>query len=297
MSSNGRNANAAKRNKRLIAIFLIVLVTFSTIYFPLSPINKYVQGGRLDGNQEFKTITTMTPDARFLNEIIQLIPSNASVLTQNSIPQLSGRENVQVPVAPSRYVPSIPYNYILIDTAITPEQYLGQVITIVNESLWNGSFGILAEGHGALLLERNYSGSPVIFIPNNLTLKANDFSILNNSEMVGNSVIKGIKTGFTMWYGPYVYLPPGSYSATFELSSANVSVSPKSIVTLDVVSGNTTYASSNISVNQFSSNMSIRYFTLNFSLQGYVGPMQFRGMNYISNASLSFYGVNITQKL
>ncbi len=281
---------------KLIRFVLIFIILFSVMYYPLSPLNQYVSGGPPNGNFELKTITTITPQMIFLDNVINLIPNNGSVLTQNSIPQLSGREYVQVPVLPSVYIPSIPYNYILIDTAITPQIYLTQFISIINHSLDNHTFGILAEGMGAILLERGYTGLPILFAPLDFSIGITSFYIPNNSELVNNSTILGLKGGQSMWFGPYINLPPGKYSVTYYISSSNASKSTQNAISIDTVYGNTILASQNISINQFQDNNSIKSFTLFFQLNDYEGNIQFRGMNYNGNSDLTFYGVTILQK-
>lgn len=279
---------------KMVVALLIAVVLFNTVYSPFSPVNKYVQGGPPQGNQEFYNITHMTASDVFLYRVMSLIPENGSVLTQNSIPQLSGREYIQVPAPPSVFVNSIPYNYILIDTDITPAQYLGEVFQIAQSSLANHTFGVLAEGIGALLLKRGYTAKPVLFVPTVETFTAENLWVFSNSIKTGYQ-IHGEESGLAMWYGPYVTLSPGKYQVTFNLSSSNVSNINTSALTLDVVSNSTTFASMKIFRNMFLVNGTVETFILDFTLSSYTYLVQFRGMYYNSSSNLTLYSIVLRQ--
>lgn len=288
-----REAYKKPVNKATIAL-VVIMLSFTIVYFPLSPVNQYVQGGYFNGNHSLSGITYISNDVRTLHQFIGLIPSNASVLTQNDIPQLSGREYVATMGAYEQYEQNLTYDYILFDYNFSYFTNTVGDISMINGALASGYYGILAEAPGALLLERNYHSNPKIFVPYSYNFSVNTF-YMGDHAITHENILTDNYSGGYMWYGPYVTLYPGTYNFTFYLSSDNVTNSSFQAITLDINSGPIFYSEKNISMSSFTTNNTIVAFTLTAAFSTITQSVEFRGIAYNGNAHLSLYSVNVTQ--
>jgi len=197
-------------------------------------------------------LPVQTERGLLLNEILALIPPNASILTQNDIgPHVSNRLNAYVYV-PEPLKDNVPIEYILIDVNSGwfkwvpgfPESKLISPVEFAKEALNSGKYGIFASSEGILLLKRGYDGKPIIFKPyiaelNYKNLKIGDVGeIVNYETSVSGKVIyhSSEKESGYIWYGPYINLPPGLYEATFTLKVNSAFEPEDRLLTLDVTS-------------------------------------------------------------
>lgn len=163
-----------------------------------------------------------------IQKMLTLIPSNASVLTENDIfPHVSNRAEAYM------YMPNstnVSVDYILVDQ--TSQWYKWQQPPIFGERnppgiyaeevLQNGTFGILASAKNITLLEKGYTGEPTWFEPyiasfnyENLTLD-HGLAIEDPTSSSGRVFFSGGQgTNRTFWHGPYAALPFGLYKVTF----------------------------------------------------------------------------------
>ena len=276
---------------KAVKALVVVALVLGIVYFPLSPVNESVSGGYSLGYANLRGITTVTPAVAFLWKVIALIPANASVLTQNNIPQLSGREFVETPGA---FSASIPYNYILIDSTLT---YFSPMIgwaPYINNALVNEGFGIVANGWGALLLERGYTGPIRLFVPTVNTYSGNQF--LPGAAVVNGTTLVGNVSAFGMWYGPYAQLFPGSYTVNFTLSSNRTQPATIPAITLDVYSayGALVYAQRVVYLGNFSGPNQRTVFEVNFVLPDYISGVEFPGLTPTGAATLTLWNVTLT---
>lgn len=278
---------------RMVSGMVVMGIFFAVLYSPFSPVNAQVTGGYFNGNHELSTITGVTPQVQFLHRVISLIPPEASVLTQDNIPQLSSREYWQ---PADLYSPSIPFDYILMDTSLTYFAGLSSLIPFVSSGINNGTFGILAEGEGAILLERGYTGLPVLAVPLNVSYDSATLSLGPNSTSDGSSIVAG-QPAYDMWFGPYASLYPGSYVATFELKSNTTQPAGAVAIYLDVVSGSAPVVYDRIPVylGNFSSAGQPMTFSIPFHLSLFTEGVQFRGMFPTGAAQLTLLGVSLLQ--
>lgn len=172
-----------------------------------------------------------------LHEMITLIPSNASILTQNYIfPHVSSRTDAYL-------IPFDLPSFREYGKKETIENYTRQMINnsdyilinvnqqdywrdFVLEEISNGQFGIYALTYSFVLFKRNYDGAPM-FIPDidcEVFLVYRDHSI-SSGEIVPDATSKsgyvafsqkGVNNG-SFIYGPYVCLPSGTFNVTFEI--------------------------------------------------------------------------------
>jgi hypothetical protein len=109
--------------------------------------------------------------------------------------------------------------------------------------LERGDYGVLAAARGVLLLEKDYTGEPVIFEPydskyNYEKMSLASGSVIEDPTSTSGRVLfhseKDLKGN--MWYGPYVDLPQGLYKVTYRIKVVNASAINASdhLLTVDV---------------------------------------------------------------
>ena len=140
------------------------------------------------GNYDANSSITCTIEDKELNSMIMKIPEGSSVAIQNNMPQLVQSYNYVVPFnnynGSPEYIITDPYSTWFYDIAISPGSYTNTV-SLANEKLSSGSYGILYEESGMILMEKGYTGTPKQFIPYEV-------------NVTNNSVIN--------------FMPPGNYS-------------------------------------------------------------------------------------
>jgi len=165
-----------------------------------------------------------------LHKILDLIPSNASILTQNDIfPHISGRRNAYVfPFSstfenPTDFIPTLrtyisEVEYILIDWSSDPITSIFLFELNVTEQ-----FGLLAEADGTLLLKRDYFGSPILFVAYTKIFNVHDLLLVNGQvvkdEKSGNPVLhhSTLDNIDDFWYGPGFFLSSGHYFVDYSI--------------------------------------------------------------------------------
>ncbi len=110
----------------------------------------------------FVTVPLVTEHNRVAEYFTKLIPSNASVLTQNDLfPHLSRRLYAYVEAFNQSFPSNLAFDYVLIDTN-TP-WYTASFEKLVCNLTRNGIFGLQYAADGMWLLKKNYTGE--IFYP------------------------------------------------------------------------------------------------------------------------------------
>lgn len=235
----------------------------------------------------------VTDHERLLDEIIKLIPSDASVITQNDIfAHVSRRSNAYVTI-PS---PATSIEYILVDvssrwyTAPLPEPPLS---TTVPKLLMEGDYHILAVADGIVLYKKGYVGRPILYVPlpyrrfkyKHLTIvngRVNDDPTSASQKVINHSV--NDPTG-VFWYGPArapAWFVPGKYKATFRLKVGSNDVS--NVLRIDIAVEDGEIQSKQISGTDFKQPDQWQNFTLWFQLQKPEPSVEFRGI-YVTNAT------------
>lgn len=294
ISKSARNNHFGSRSpdRRPALALAVTVLVFAAVYFPPSPVNSYVQGGYFSGNHDYQGITTVTPADEFLWKTIALVPSDAAVLTQNSIPQLTGREYYQIA---GDVHPNIPYNCILMDGVQTYFTDVSTLVPYAQAALTNKTFGIVAEGLGALLLEEGYSGPPELYDPTAANYTGNELALYSGSY--SGTTIVGSGPAFSLWYGPSATLYPGSYNVTFAVSINTTAHNVSPIIALDVVSGggSTVYSSLNLYTSNFSAPGGVKIFTLSFNITQIQSTIEYRGMFPSGFATITLHYIDVTQ--
>lgn len=282
-----------KQSTKMLIALGISTILFGIVYSPISPVNSYVSGGYFAGNHDTSALTTCTAEDQFLWKMISLVPKNASVITENDFPQLSGREHFE-----TGFSHSAPWRYNFMFTSIGFNNFENQAsfINLMNHNLANGSFGVYAEGMGGILLKENYHGMPVLFKPTNLNITPSSL-LLGPYAKVNASTLVNTNTAYDFWFGPYINLLPGNYTATFYLSASNVSAKHIALLSLDVAVGSnvTVINSTEVYTNNFTSQNEIIAFSLNFTSARITTGVQLRGMFPTGVSQLTLYSIAIQQ--
>jgi uncharacterized membrane protein len=171
-------------------------------------------------------------DQKVLN-LLALLPENASVLTQNNIfPLVSNRVNAFLFPSGVRYPPGTTFDKVMEDLLNKSDFIVADIKTdnIVAPTLLsflsrNSDFGVYASSDGAFILKRNYTQAPVLFEGITNTYDYSSFVLVDGSVVKDNNSTAGYallhsrqnKLFTIFWSGPYVFLSPGEYTATFRL--------------------------------------------------------------------------------
>jgi hypothetical protein len=227
----------------ILKIALIVSMVFIVSLSPLSPISETFAAKQLVW---YPTVSffSYNEDVYSLHKLLDLIPSDATVLTQNHIfPHVSNRLNAYVVPIVGRFENDTEY----IDGLINKSEYILLDLwawdpfsaMIFDEITKNGSFGVYALGSKSLLFKRDYQGSPMFehyteyrFFQAYKDSWVTGQIVPDASSKSGNVALcaEGFK-GLSI-FGPQTYLLSGTYNVTFMMK---VDDNPSETVgTLDV---------------------------------------------------------------
>jgi uncharacterized membrane protein len=246
-----------------------------------------------------------------LEDVLSLVPSNASIATQNDIEShLAQRENIFILTWPM----NMNVDYIVVD--LTSSQILygppgasSSPLQALHAVLYGGQYGVIAYADGVLLLRKGYSGGYVLHRPYQRTFTYKDLNpassdaveIFDGSSRSGTVIIhRPNDQAGLVWYGPNTWLFTGDYNVTFRLKAESKSQN----ITLDVFAsswdfGSNTWAGKIVAEKTFDSsdfamNGNWVEFTLNFNVDG-LRQMEFRGFCLTNNASFALDAISVVQ--
>ncbi len=274
---------------------LSIAILFAVVYQPYGPLQAYTA----DNFGLENILSSNHLEYVEINSMIDLIPQNTSfVFFQNSMPevlprpleyegtplmpytvaanlttQLSNKEWVPVtvdyaifnPYSPFFEVPgSAPYN-------TTAYEFLHKFMA-------TGQYGILAEVNGMILLEKNYSGPPKLYIPYHAFVAA------NASFEQGNYI------------GP-LYMSPGEYSVSFDIRVSDNSINNHYVLRVLEDGGENVFCTLNVSYLNFPGQNLWTNVTLLLTLQNAWSSIEFyaSATNGTPSETISVRGVNIEQ--
>ncbi|MEM4068179.1 MAG: DUF2079 domain-containing protein, partial [Candidatus Micrarchaeaceae archaeon] len=297
------------------ATIFVLVILLATVYQPYGPIDEYSQAGT---NLSWITDVNMTTFNN-LEHIVNMIPKNDPyVMTQDNIPEIYPRTLLY------EYTPITPLSYFF--TNITVDNHYMRVASghIYNvridyvladienpyywqespESMYNftklfygsGEYGILAEAYPIVLLERNYTGPILYYVPFSENFKYNEFNFgpltkTNNNYLYAQNISKYV----TVWYGPATYLGPGEYNITFQLETSNNSLANTLNLDVSANSGQTILASQNINGSNFTMENKWTNITLNINVSNFIQNVEFRGFSSHWNGTIALKGVYVKQ--
>lgn len=207
---------------------ILILIIGMIIAFPADPIAPhpvfYKAGGSAMSNFWDLKMTNATG---FLLEARDSIPHDSYILTQNNLmPFFSNFENVySTPGSPGINGNLSKIQFIV---AELPNFWATQggtslsILELVNNALISDSWGIYAEygPAGLIILERGYTGTPLLYIPANEYFASADFTTSTPAIHHGGALIFNNSDNVS-WTGPNSYLLPGIYNITFYLNSTS----------------------------------------------------------------------------
>jgi len=263
------NSISVRTAMRMAKSLLILGLVFSLFLSPL-------------GLTHISAFPKITEHDVLLEKVIDLIPPNASVLTQNNIlPHVSNREFVYGNDLPKNVVPE----YVLID--ITNEWSRLCVGPVPGSTIYdlfynylakNYSYGLYASVDGILLYKLNYKGEPVLYVPYDKEFLPEDMIIANGS-----------------FYGPYTCLPPGTFNITFTLYVPKPIKQDTYVITLDVSADYGKEILASKPLYGFELKEGYNNITLAISSDKPLFDVEFRGLNPNTNVSLSLVKVYVEQ--
>ena len=165
------------------------------------------------GNYDAHSSITYTLEDRELNSMIMKIPEGSSVAIQNNMPQLVQSYNYVLPCngynGSPQYIITDPYSVWFYNVGISPNTYT-DTLTLVNEKLSSGDYGMLYEESGMILLEKNYTGKIIKFIPYKESVRNN--SIINFIPPGNYSVESNVNVTLISNNGTYKIVPHNGYA-------------------------------------------------------------------------------------
>jgi hypothetical protein len=237
-NGGGPTDNKSHVQKRIIATMLVLNVL---LLFIISPV-----GISAFTNRSIRPYAATTEadiiHAGKVHEVLKLIPPNASVATiHNLFPHVCQRLHAYFLTWPLGY----DVDYILVDLK-SPSFYWGiyppTPDQIVTDLMNRTAYGLLASADGVLLLKSNYTGPLEHYSPRTDVFDYNqlissergfgriawDYTSASKKVITSDPTLffgsrsssYGLYSGM-IWYGPYRYFSPGSYTATFRIKTAN----------------------------------------------------------------------------
>ena len=234
--------------KTMLITSMILTISIS----PLSPLSSpFVKEGLL-----WYTSTGLESNERLasLADIVDTIPQNASVLTQNTIfPHVSNRPNAYIiPLShvmnDTEYVRSLinSSEYVLLDLS-----WINDLNTnfILNDITQNNSYGAYALARNAILFKRGFQDEPisahytenaVLSAYRDLVRTSYTRTVSDQSAASDNVLLCPKNADGTFMYGPSNYLLQGSYEVTFTMKASGHNSSAIGYCDVTSDSGNST---------------------------------------------------------
>lgn len=237
----------------------------------------------------------LTEHKELLHKALSLVPSNASILTQNDVfPHVSGRLEAYMYISQSSYSS---VEYILVDVTsfwyswIQPQQFGERPppSEFVQWALESGNYGIVQSAEGILLLQEGYIGEPIIFVAYKAmcdyrTLSIDSGKVIEDTTSTSKQILyhgrEDLEEPF--WHGPGLCLPPGLYNVTYVLKIGSEFNPSDEILKVDVTTHNNeaSLAEKPIYGEHFSSRDKWFNVTLTFGLDNVAENVEFRGFAY-----------------
>ena len=269
------------------ALFKVLTALAIGLSLAVSPLSPLTRGLHLSPAYEKPHFDARTDK---IHQIMGMVPSNASILTQdNFFPHFSNRGNAYVMV-PSTYrdvqtwkkainwVMGLEAEYILIDLETDPHNTIRYAFTIAKKK----GYGLQAYFDNVYLYSLGYAGQPqkyegvnIVYsvydlVPQNMVYVEDAGSTMGTILVFENTSI----ASKTLWYGPYDILPRGNYTAYFTLKALRPN--PNTTITLDAYCNGTRLNHTSIKEADLG-NDSWAVVPLGFRLEGMAYDLELRG--------------------
>jgi len=311
----------AKR-RRVLMILIVLGIALSTAFYQPSFSSYYKNNLPMLYPKIWKTnaVFEITPVSfqvfECLNQIAKLVPKNATVYIENNMPEfysvkdpLLGNYNYNldaIQLFGGGPVVNAKPDYAVFDFVFNPSAN-GWLFSKQNypynispfelaKMLYQHDYKISFECDGIVLLKKNYSGPTHILYPFKEVIMPSSLFVINNLLRY-NSLIKITNDSVNVaWFGPYIPLPPGKYTALFELMTTNNYAN--NTINLDVVTdyGQDVLNATTISGQMFKMDNIPQNFSVDFTLNNFTNLIEFRGLNCKWNGSLILIEIFLIQK-
>jgi len=301
------NGRSIKNNISVkISVVLLVSGLFLSIF--ASPLSFLHKPGDFRYFRDYGVSFPSDLDHKVMN-ILETIPSDAVVITTSTIfPHISTDINAYVipPIdTPSRrlfqgnlrYLKNIDYDYI----CYTYFWDKSEANILYDDFVKNKEiYGLFMMGPGIEVYKKGYKGSP-IKVPIRLSYKelvTADSVIVDDPLSESGKIIMlkpSPKAGRYMWYGPYITLLPGNYTANFRIKIDNLPEGK--VIKLEVWSNSlrerAEIASYEVNGREFSKPFVWHTFSLPFSITERTPDVEFRGIEAAGNLTICLDYVEI----
>jgi len=291
-----------KGNRGMWCTAIATMLLISVMITPLNPITENKMLGKA-----YEGYPRRTSHMDVLDEVIHLIPENASVYTINSLfPQLSNRDNVYI------YLPEkSDIEYVLADMqspwynyqiSIYSSNVKGNMAENLPNLMNTGDYGIVADADGVILLKRGYVGGILIFEKTSYVYNYRNLALKYGSEVPDTTSTSGNVLAHqpsdpigVFWFGPYVSLLQGNYTVTFRLKAENINTDQLSTLQVTRKQGTVILGSLDVKGSDFKSELAWQNFTLSFEISqkeaidftvGSKENLEFRGIVSPSNSTV-----------
>lgn len=265
---------------------IIILPLFAVSLSPISPFPKIF-------SSEY-TPPRITTHEVLLKKVIELIPPNSSVLTQNNIfPHLSHRSDAFAVFPHAAMLPlkrelyeftanvTSGVEYILVDLF---RDFLAFEYAL--ERARDNDYGVYASADKIVLFKQAYVDSPILYKPfseihDSSTLKVSYGSTIPDESSQSGEVLfhsNDLKYPDYFWFGPYTPLPAGNYTAILRLKVEQTGEG--NLLTIDVAAkgGRIILAHKTINLEKFELPSIWQNFTIDFTLEEPVVDVEIRGI-------------------
>ncbi len=251
---------------------------------------------------------TVTKQNQAEDQVLSLLPANASVLTTSDIfPHVASRlDAYTIPPATLRpqyeatdgqILSNIDPQYIMLNMGSVDGNIINETDAILSAKVYNGSYGLVAYSDKVILLKENYVGPPILY-DNAPQYNSTNLVYDNRWTSAGPNdslfFAPGTNHG-NMWFGPYVFFPSGNYTAVFTLRISSPVPQNATVIRIDVDYGNVVTVSRQVLIGADFPNTGWQTFRLNFDLKEPVFDIQFRGVFPTNATGIYLSGISVVQ--
>ncbi|WP_148416794.1 GtrA family protein [Haloferax sp. KTX1] len=245
-------------------------------------------------------VPTQNEHTETLERAIDGIPADASLLTQNDIyPHVAMRPNANYVVRPDmfhqyqREYGAITPEYVLYDTRLTGRPYdWSRAVQAAFGDRLGTEYGLYQYQDGIYVYKRGYSGRIALIDDDyefDERFDAGEFELSQeNARVVGDEIVGSGAGEGNLWFGPYIELPPGNYTATYRVNVESTGDDP--VLRLNVGAGHNSRVVAERTVGATDGWENV---TLAFTLDRPTTGVEFRGAQAGGDGTARFEAVRV----